>query len=193
MIRKPIILVVLLSTLLVATLPQEVVFAEDVVRLTIINYSDRDIWLKLEGPKSVYNLHVPPGETRAYTPLRGEYYYIYYACGTWVKGILDLSSQKIFEVPNCGFELETHPDHPRYLDGGEILKLVNVTFENETGAYALAILNGPSVFVFSFNDGQEREFTIPKGDYSMTVYGCGGHYNTAFFANFFNVKKLVCP
>jgi len=35
MIRKPIILVVLLSTLLVATLPQEVVFAEDVVRLTV--------------------------------------------------------------------------------------------------------------------------------------------------------------
>ena len=192
--RGIIFLVTLTAILVAVAIPQDYVFAqEEVVRLTIINYSDRDIWLKLEGPKSVYNLHVGPGQTKAYTPLQGEYYYIYYACGTWVKGTLDMRSQKVFEVPNCGFELVTHPNHPRYLDGGEILKLVNVTFENETGAYALAILNGPSVFVFSFNVGQEREFTIPKGDYRMTVYGCGGHYNTSFFANFFNVKELVCP
>ncbi len=192
--RGIIFLVTLASILIAAALPQDVAFAQDVVRLTIKNHSDRDIWLKLEGP-AFYNLHVPAGETRIYTPNKGDYEYTYYACGTWVKGDLDLNYQKLIEIPNCGYLLGGSTlGHPHYLDAGDaIMKLVNVTFENDTGAYMLAILNGPSVFVFSFQPGQDREVTIPKGDYSLTVYGCGGHFNTTFFANYFNEKVFTCP
>ena len=173
-------LVMLASFILAAALPQEIVLAVDVVRLTIKNYSDRDIWLKLDGP-ATYNLHVPAGQNRDYTPIMGDYKYTYYACGTWVKGDLDLNSRKIIEVPNCGYLLGgSNVNHPNYLDAGDdIMKLVNVTFENETGAYALMILNGPSVFVLSFQPRQVRGVTIPKGDYSFTVYGCGDKISNA--------------
>jgi len=192
--RGILFLITLASFLLAAALPQDVVFAQDVVRLTIINHSTRDIWLNLKGPISVYNLHVRAGETRSYTPIEGVYDYTYYACGTWVKGKLDLTTHLNFEVPNCGYLLGgSSQDHPNYIDAGEIIKLVNVTLENKTGAYALMIMNGPSVFVFSFQPDQKRDVTIPKGDYSFTVYGCAGSFNGSAFANYHNLIEIKCP
>ncbi|MEW6405188.1 MAG: hypothetical protein AB1649_25625 [Chloroflexota bacterium] len=194
--RGIVFLVTLTSILFAAALPQRAVFAqEEVVRLTIKNYSDGDIWLKLEGPVAVYNLHVGPGQTRDYTPVMGVYNYIYWACGTWVKGELDLTTKKTVEIPNCGYLMGgAQRGHPNFVDAGnEMMKLVDVTFENKTGAYVLLILNGPSIFVFSFQPEQEREFTIPKGDYSYTAYGCGGYFNGTFYANYHNVKEITCP
>ncbi|MBM3144044.1 MAG: hypothetical protein FJ010_03540 [Chloroflexi bacterium] len=191
--RGMIFLVTLASFLFAAALPQDIVFAEDVVRLTIENDSDRDIWLKLTGP-AYYYLHVRAGETKSYTPLKGVYDYTYYACGTFVKGEIDLNTQKTIEVPDCGYKAHAGQQDPEdTLDGGKMLNLVNFTIENDTGGYMTMILTGPSVYVFTFKPDQEREFTIPMGYYNYTAYGCGGSFNGTLYAHFNRVKEIDCP
>ena len=192
-LRIVIFVITMASIVLAAALPQGAVFAqEDVIRLTIENDSDRDIWLKLNGA-AYYYLHVRAGETKAYTPLRGVYDYTYYACGTWVKGEMNLNTHKTFEVPDCGYRSHFGQNRPDTFDGGLNLNLANVTFENETGAYMTIILNGPSVFVFTFQPGEDKEYTIPTGSYSYTVYGCGGNFNGSVYARMHKVKEITCP
>ena len=192
--RGIIFLITLTALLFSAALPQHIVFAqEDVIRLTIENDSDRDIWLKLDGP-AYYYLHVPAGVTKAYTPLRGVYDYTLYSCGTFVKGEMNLNTHKTMEVPDCGFKAHLGAqDRPNTFDAGKMLNLVNITFENDTGGWMTMILNGPSVFVFTFQPGQDTEYTIPIGYYNYTVYGCGGSFNGTVFARFFKVKEISCP
>ena len=59
------LLLVLGSLLLVAAWPQGEVFAQDLVRLTIINPSSQEVWLELSGPQ-YYNLRAGAGETKVY-------------------------------------------------------------------------------------------------------------------------------
>ncbi len=191
--RGTIFLVTLASILVATALPQRIAFAqEDVVRLTIENESDRDIWLKLEGP-AYYYLHVGAGETKSYTPLRGDYDYTLYSCGTFVSGEMILNTHKTMEVPNCGLKAHLGQDRPDTFDAGSMLNLVNITFENQTGGYITIILEGPSVFVFSFAPGAEEEYTIPMGLYSYFMYGCGSTYTGNVFARFHKVKEFTCP
>ncbi len=182
----------LLALVAGAVLPQRTVAAaEDVVRLTINNDGDGDIWLLLNGP-AYYYLHVPVGTTRIYTPKRGVYDYTLYSCGTFVKGELDLTTQKTIDVPACG--LKAHTGEPlNTVDAGKMLNLVDVTFKNKTGRYMLLILEGPSVYVFRFNSGESKEYTIPMGYYSYTLYGCGSTYTGNLYARFHKVKEFTCP
>jgi hypothetical protein len=191
-IRGMIFLLTLVSLLIVSALPQNSVFAEDVVRLTIKNNSDRDAWLRLDGP-TYYYLHVKAGETKVYTPLKGVYDYTFHHCGTFVKGEMDLTKQQTLEVPDCGWKAHYGKQDPTFIDAGRLLNLVNVTFENETGHQVMWIIEGPTVHVFTFQADKDIEYTIPMGYYDYTMYGCGGIYVGRFFARYNKVVEIECP
>lgn len=193
-LRGMVFLLILASMVLTTAIPQINVLAqEDVVRLTINNTSERDIWYKLNGP-AYYYLYVKAGETKSYTPQRGVYDYTLYACGTFVKGELDLTNQKVINVPECGMKSHYGPqDQENIEDAGKMLNLVNVTFQNDTGRYMLLILEGPSVFVFQFNADQDKEYTIPMGYYTYTMYGCGSTYHGTLYARYHKEKEFTCP
>ncbi len=193
-IRGIVFLVALVSFVLVSAFPKNIAYAqEDVVRLTINNNGDRDIWLQLDGP-AYYYLHVRVGESKVYTPLRGVYDYTLYSCGTFVKGELDLTNQKTIEVPDCGMKAFYGAFDPtNTIDEGKMLNLVNVTFENDTERFMLLILEGPSVYVFSFQPDEDKEYTIPMGYYHYTMYGCGSTYTGTMYARYHKVKEFACP
>ena len=79
------------------------------------------------------------------------------------------------------------------IDGGMILKLVKVTFVNDTERYMKVIMTGPATYVFSFNKDEEKTYTISKGEYDYTVYGCGGSFKGTFYAQADKVKEFKCP
>jgi hypothetical protein len=162
------------------------------VRLSINNHSDRDVWLKLDGTKD-YNLHVPAGQSKIYTPFADVYDYTLHHCGTFVKGELDLTNQEVIEVPDCGSVSHYGPQEPSYIDEGRMLNLVRVTFENETGHAIMIIIEGPTVHVFSFNADQDKEYTIPHGYYDYTLYACGTISTGFLLARAHIVHDLECP
>lgn len=162
------------------------------VRLTINNNSDRDVWLKLDG-NGFYNLHVPAGQSKVYTPKGGIYDYTLHHCGTFVKGELDLTNRETIEVPECGDKAHYGAQDPSFIDEGRMLNLVDVTFENETGYDIMMIIEGPTVHVFSFKAGEDKEYTIPMGYYTYKIYGCTSSvFEGTFFARFHKVKEFTC-
>ena len=79
------------------------------------------------------------------------------------------------------------------IDGGKIIKLVRVDFVNTTEAYMIVILTGPQTYVFTFDKDQEKTYTISKGDYNYTVYGCGGTFYGSFYAHHGKEFQFKCP
>ncbi|MBC8332519.1 MAG: hypothetical protein H8E28_11110 [Anaerolineae bacterium] len=199
-IRGLVFLLTLVALVFAAIVPQTNVLAQDadLVRLTINNKSERDIWYRLDakefGRYDYYYFHIPAGEARYYTPVRGVYEYILYACGINVKGDLDLSTHKVINVPECGMKSHYGPqDQENIEDVGDQLRLVDVTLVNDSGRYMKLILEGPSVFVFQLFAEEEKEYTIPMGYYEITMYGCGGTHHLTFYARFHKVKEFTCP
>jgi hypothetical protein len=117
----------------------------------------------------------------------------FYSCGQYVNKELDLTKIKTLVVPSCGTVAYNSKPTAGVIDGGKILKLVKVTFENQTENYMKAILEGPATYVFSFGKDQEKTYTISKGEYTYTLYGCGGSFSGSFYASHNKVMKFKCP
>jgi hypothetical protein len=194
---KLVAFLVLASMMLAAFLtPQQVAQAKsELVGFTFKNNSDRLASLRLYGNGQFYYFLLFPGETKYYTPVRGEYDMTYFSCGQYVNRELDLTRKYTLVVPPCGtVAYNNNPKAPaNVIDGGKILKLVKVTFENETDRYMKVILTGPATYVFTFNKDQEKTYTISKGTYDYTLYGCGGSFTGSFYAHESKVKVFTCP
>ena len=195
--------VILATVMLTAFVPQQAVQAKDdppkseLVRFTFINKSDQIASLRLYGiygHSDFYYFLVMPGEAKTFTPVRGEYRSSFYSCGLYVNDEMDLSKQYTLIVPKCGTVANNGNKPPVHLiDGGKIIKLVRVDFVNTTDAYMKVILEGPQTYVFSFNKDQEKSYTISKGDYDYTVYGCGGTFYGTFYAFHGKEFEFKCP
>ena len=194
---KLVAFLVLASMMLAAFLtPQQVVQAKsELVGFTFKNNSDRLASLRLYGNGQFYYFLVFPGETKYYTPVRGEYNMSFFSCGQYINDKLDLTKKYTLVVPPCGTKAyNNNPKAPaNVIDAGRILKLVKVTFENETDKYMKVILTGPATYVFSFNADQDKTYTISKGSYDYTLYGCGGSFTGSFYAQDNKVKVFECP
>lgn len=164
----------------------------ELVRLTFENRSNHYASLRLEG-STFYYLRAYPGETRMYTPKRGVYDYTLYSCGVYVHGVLDLTKQYKFVVPLCGTRGGEGTTGPQTIDASDLIKLVYVTFTNEATTNLIAIFDGPGVFVFFIREGETRSYTIPKGDYTYTLYACGAIGDGYFYAAHGKSKDLTCP
>jgi hypothetical protein len=188
-------LLILTSILLAAFLvPQTSVNAKsELVGFTFVNKSDRLASLRLYGNGQFYYFLLFPGESKYYTPVRGEYDVTFYSCGQYVNKELDLTKKITLVVPQCGTVAHNGIPPAGVIDGGKIIKLVKVTFENDTDRYMKVILEGPSTYVFTFNTDQEKTYTISKGDYDYTLYGCGGSFTGSFYAHHNKVMTFKCP
>lgn len=193
---KLVAFMILASMMLAAFMvPQQAAQAQsDLVGFTFINKSDKLASLRLYGDGDFYYFLLRPGESKYYTPARGVYQMSFFSCGQYTNKELDLTKQTKMIVPPCGFKAYSNKDyHPGVIDGGEIIKLVKITFENATDRYMKVILEGPAVYVFTFDKDQSKTYTISKGDYTYTAYGCGGTFYGSFYAHEGKVYDFKCP
>ena len=163
-LNKIVSFLILASMLLGAfAVPQVAEAKSDLVRFTFVNKSDRIASLRLYGSNNqFYYFLLQPGESKVYTPVRGVYRMSYFSCGQYINKELDLTQIYTFVVPKCGFVAYNGKTPPQKIDGGKVNPLVRVTFRNETDRYMKLILTGASVYVFTFNQDQDKTYTITK-------------------------------
>lgn len=162
------------------------------VRLTIVNRSSGSLYVWLTGP-SVYYFEVKAGEAEVFAVTRGEYSYRFRACGDTVSGTLDISTQRKLVMPVCGGRATTAEKNPRAVDVSSQIKIVKVSFENDASTRALVIMTGPATYVFTFERGDEKDYTIAKGDYKVQTFACGRAGTRNFSAYKGRTLVLTCP
>jgi hypothetical protein len=183
---KVVLILSLLSIFLIAASPADT----DLVRLTITNNSNDLVTLRMEGP-SFYYLTVRSGETRIFTPKRGEYSARLYSCGVFVNKTMDLTVHQKILVPACGTKATTG-DSSGTIDAGKLIKIVRVHFTNKSDKNLVIILRGPGEFVFFIRSGETKTYTIPKGDYDVQQYGCPVFKEFSYYAWAHNETDLIC-
>ena len=193
-------LVNLLLMLLVTAavpLPQSTSFAtnaekSDLIALKVDNQSTSNAYLWLDGP-SFYYLVVKPGESKSFTVMRGEYFKDVSYCGARDSSIIDLTKHTRLIMPVCGANSRQTPNSPHVVNITNTIKIVKVTVTNAAESKVLAILTGPSTYVFSLDKDASKDYTIAKGDYEVQYFACG-KYGVREFSAFYNsVLKLKCP
>jgi len=180
----------LISSVLIAAAPM----ATDLISLTIENNTNDYVTYRLEGPQFYY-LMVPPHFDNTFTIERGDYTeQKFYSCGTFVNTTFDVNKKQSINVPKCGDKLfKTNKASNSVIDGGKIIKLVKVTFENPYTYDLMIILRGPATHVFYIEAGNDESYTITKGEYKVTQYGCSYLKLWNFYPHANKVKELSCP
>ena len=199
--KKTLLILVNLLLLLLVTaavpLPQSSSFTtnaekSDLVALKVDNQSTSNAYLWLDGP-SFYYLVVKPGESKTFTVMRGEYFKDVSYCGARDSSIIDLTKHTRLVMPVCGANSRQTPSSPHVVNITNTIKIVKVTLKNEAESKVLAILTGPSTYVFSLDKEASKDYTITKGDYEVQYYACG-KYGVREFSAFHNgVLKFKCP
>jgi len=164
----------------------------DMIALRVDNHSTSYAYLWLDGP-SFYYLVVKPGESTTFTVLRGEYTKDVSYCGAQDSSIIDLTKHTRLVMPVCGANSRQSPNSPHVVNITNTIKIVKVTVKNEAESKVLAILTGPSTYVFSLNTEVSKDYTIAKGDYEVQYFACGKYGVKEFSAYHNGVLKLKCP
>jgi hypothetical protein len=164
----------------------------DLVALKIQNESSGYAYVWLDGP-AFYYFAVKPGETQTYTVQRGEYSKEISYCGARESSNIDLSRHTKLVMPVCGANARQSPTSPHVVDVTNTLKIVKVTLENEADSRVLAILTGPSTYVFSLDKDATKEYTIAKGDYEVQYFACGAFSVKEWSAYHQGLLKFKCP
>jgi hypothetical protein len=197
---RVLILVNLLIMLLVTAavpLPKSTSFGasnekSDMVALRVDNHSTSIAYLWLDGP-AFYYLVVNPGESKTFTVLRGEYDKDVSYCGAKDSSTIDLTKHTRLVMPVCGANSRQSPSSPHVVDITNTIKIVKITVTNDADSKALAILTGPSTYVFSLDKDVSKDYTIAKGDYEVQYFACGKYGVREFSAYFNSVLKIKCP
>ncbi len=164
----------------------------DLVRFTVNNKSDKVFTLRLTGPETLY-LVIDPNSAEVFTPKRGEYTFTMFSCGAYADGELDLTSIKTMIVPACGSGGPAK-DTDQKIDASDTIKLVKITLENKvTNSAMVVVMTGPGTYVFSLKAGQKANYTIPRGDYTVTYYACSSSATRVFTAKANKTLSLSCP
>jgi hypothetical protein len=164
----------------------------DLVALKVENDSTSYAYLWLDGP-SFYYLVVKPGETKTFTVMRGEYFKDVSYCGARASSIIDITKQTRLIMPVCGANTRQLSSSPHIVNITNTIKIVKVTVTNDSESRVLAILTGPSTYVFSLDKDVSKDYTIAKGDYEVQYYACGKYGVREFSAYHNGVLKLKCP
>ena len=180
---------VLISVVFIAAAPM---VKSELVSLTIENQSDDYVTFRLQGPQ-FYFLMVKPDTSATFTVKRGDYVQRFYSCRTFVNTSLNLTKKNTIVVPPCGEKAFKVDKGASKIDGGNLIKLVKVTFENPTDVNLVLILRGPSEYVFFIRSGEEVSYTIAKGTYEATQWGCRYIKNFNFYPFANKEKELTCP
>lgn len=195
LIMANILILVLMSA--AVPLPNSVSLAStseksDLVALKVENDSTSYAYLWLDGP-SFYYLVVKPGETKTFTVMRGEYFKDVSYCGARDSSIIDITKQTRLIMPVCGANTRQLSSSPHIVNITNTIKIVKVTVTNDSESRVLAILTGPSTYVFSLDKDVSKDYTIAKGDYEVQYFACGRYGVREFSAYHNGVLKLKCP
>lgn len=195
LIMANILILVLMSA--AVPLPNSVSLAStseksDLVALKVENDSTSYAYLWLDGP-SFYYLVVKPGETKTFTVMRGEYFKDVSYCGARDSSIIDITKQTRLIMPVCGANTRQLSSSPHIVNITNTIKIVKVTVTNDSESRVLAILTGPSTYVFSLDKDVSKDYTIAKGDYEVQYFACGKYGVREFSAYHNGVLKLKCP
>ena len=164
----------------------------DLIALKVENDSTSYAYLWLDGPEFYYFV-VKPDETKTFTVRRGEYDKEVSYCGAKDSSTIDLTKHTRLIMPVCGANKRGESSSPHIVNITNTIKIVKVTVKNETGTRVLAILTGPSTYVFSLAKDEYRDYTIAKGDYDVQYYACGKKGIREFSAFHNGGLKLKCP
>ena len=165
----------------------------DLVSFRVVNKSSGTVYLWLNGP-TFYYFAVRPEETGSFTIMRGEYFLDVSYCGARTSRIVDLSVQTTLVMPVCGGRAsQAAGSSPHVVDVTETIRIVPVTVENEATSQVLAILTGPSTYVFLLNKDEAKDYTIAKGEYRVQVFACGKYGERTWFAQKNATLELTCP
>lgn len=164
----------------------------DLARFTLANNSDKPVYVWLQNESNFYYLETAAGKTVVWTPVKGEYAYRLAACGTTITGSLDLTKPQRYVVPVCGSKAGAHAKDTE-VDVARLIKLVRVTFHNDTGTRLLLVFHGRDGYVFTIQKGEIGVYTIPRGDYTYTAYACGTVFPGSFSATAHAEKSVKCP
>ncbi len=162
------------------------------VGFKVVNNSSGYVYLWLNGP-TFYYFAVKPEETKTFTVMRDEYFVDVSYCGARTSSIVDLSVHTALIMPVCGGRATQAAKSPHVVDVTETIKIVPVTVINEANTKVLAILTGPSTYVFSLQKDEEKDYTIAKGEYNVQYFACGKVGQRTFHANKGSNLKLTCP
>ena len=195
LIMANILILVLMSA--AVPLPNSVSLAStseksDLVALKVENDSTSYAYLWLDGP-SFYYLVVKPGETKTFTVMRGEYFKDVSYCGARDSSIIDITKQTRLIMPVCGANTRQLSSSPHIVNITNTIKIVKVTVTNDSESRVLAILTGPSTYVFSLDKDVSKDYTIAKGDYEVQYFACGRYGVREFSAYYKSVLKIKCP
>ena len=195
LIMANILILVLMSA--AVPLPNSVSLASaseksDLVALKVENDSTSYAYLWLDGP-SFYYFVVKPGETKTFTVMRGEYFKDISYCGARDSSIIDITKQTRLIMPVCGANTRQLSSSPHIVNITNTIKIVKVTVTNDSESRVLAILTGPSTYVFSLDKDVSKDYTIAKGDYEVQYFACGRYGVREFSAYHNGVLKLKCP
>ena len=125
--------------------------------------------------------------------MRGEYFKDVSYCGARDSSIIDLSRHIRLVMPVCGANSRQSPSSPHVVNITNTIKIVKVTLTNEADSKVLAILTGPSTYVFSLDKEVSKDYTIAKGDYEVQYFACGAYSVKEFSAYHKSVLKFKCP
>ena len=190
-------LITLIGLSAAVPLPASAYFASvkeksDLVWLKIQNNSTSTAYLWLDGPEFYYFV-VKPGETNNYTIMRGEYSKDVRYCGAWDSSTIDLTRQTKLVMPTCGENARQTPSSPHIVNITNTIKIVKVTLKNEADTQVLAILTGPSTYVFLLDKEESQDYTIAKGDYEVQYFACSAYSEKEWSAYHLGVLKFKCP
>jgi hypothetical protein len=187
-------LVVLLTSAAVPLPGMAAVTAEksDLVNFKVVNKSSGYVYLWLDGP-AFYYFAVKPEETGTFTVLRDEYSLDVRYCGARTSSTADLTLHTTMIMPVCGGRATQAAKSPHVVDVTEAIKIVPVSVENEATTRVLAILTGPSTYVFLLDKDESKDYTIAKGEYNVKYYACGKVGARKWFAQKNQRLRLTCP
>ncbi|HJW89420.1 MAG TPA: hypothetical protein VJ436_02140 [Anaerolineales bacterium] len=185
----------LLALVAVSALPlsgRALAARSEVVRLTVENNSSGPLYIWLTG-SSFYYFYVNSEKSANFSVTRGLYSYRFRACGDTVTGTLDMATQRRIVMPVCGGRANSEARAAGTFDISSQIKIVKVHFDNQSGGNLWAILTGPTTYVFTFKAGEEKDYTIAKGDYTVKIYACGRVGTRNFSAFKGKTLELTCP
>jgi len=167
--------------------------AQDLIRLTVDNRSSGPVYIRLEG-EAYYYLSVGSEKEAVYTIKPGEYTQTVTACGDTVEEEeVEIKVNTRMVMPECGSRAKpNYPDQGK-VDLSELIKIVEITIENDADTQLLVIMEGPATYVLTLKKGDENDYTVAKGDYEVTYYACGRKDTRNFSAFKGKVLKLDCP
>lgn len=159
-------------------------------KLTVVNRSSTSLRIWLSGP-ATYRLSIAAGQTKTYAINRGVYKMTASGCGMTATGTLDMSINRTLVLPICGGRVSVNDPHT--IDLGKLLKIVKIEIINKSTGVATVVFKGPAVYMLTLAKNADKEYTVAKGSYKLTIYACGQTFKRNFTADKGKKFTITCP